>query len=109
MLGYQYGGCYYYTDVGFDPAYAKWSVGSVLQLKVLQDLYQQDGRPELFDFSTGYGEHKERFGSESRLEANVLLMPRTVRARWIAASFLASEWLSSTVQTRWTGLASRQN
>jgi len=97
MLGYQYGGCYYYTDVGFDPVYAKWSVGSVLQLKVMQDLYQQDGRPELFDFSTGYGEHKERFGSESRLEANVLLMPRTMRARWMAASFLASEWVSETV------------
>jgi hypothetical protein len=45
MLGYQYGGCYYYTDVGFDPEYAKWSVVRFLQLKVMQDLYQNEDVP----------------------------------------------------------------
>ena len=40
MIGAQAAGAiYYYIDVGFDPDYAKWSVGSMLQLKVLRDLY----------------------------------------------------------------------
>jgi hypothetical protein len=88
MLGYQYhGACYYYMDVGYDPEYASWSVGSVLQLKVLQDLYAQSDRPEVFDFSIGQGDHKRRFGNRSRREANVLLLPNTVRSRVLAFTF----------------------
>ncbi len=92
MLGYQYAGCYYYTDVGYDPDYAKWSVGSVLQLKVMQHLYSRDDRrPLLFDFSTGYGSHKARFGNVARREANVLLLPRTLTNRLKATAFLVNE------------------
>jgi len=91
MLGYQYAGCYYYTDVGYEPGYADWSVGSVLQLKVIQDLYARDGRPGIFDFSTGYGSHKARFANFSRREANVLLLPRSLKNRAIASAFLLNE------------------
>jgi CelD/BcsL family acetyltransferase involved in cellulose biosynthesis len=91
LLGYQYGGCYYYMDVGYDPRYAQWSVGSVLQLKMLQDLYTRSDRPALFDFSTGYGTHKERFANFSRLEVNVLLFPRTIANGCIAVAYQVSE------------------
>lgn len=109
MLGYQYGDCYYYTDVGYDPEYANWSVGSVLQLKVLQDLYARDNRPSLFDFSTGYGSHKGRFGNLARREANVLLLPNTVANRLLASAFLATERVSSAAVSfvDWLGLKAR--
>ena len=94
MLGFEYTDCYYYTDVGYDPEYASWSVGTILQLKVLQDLYEGGSPPSLFDFSTGYGSHKARFGNVSRLEANVLLLPRTLRNRAIVAAFQSGERFS---------------
>ncbi|MGI9509524.1 MAG: GNAT family N-acetyltransferase [Geminicoccaceae bacterium] len=79
MLAYQYQGRFYYTDVGYDPEFARWSVGSVLQLLVMEELYEQPDRPEQFDFATGYGEHKARFGNASSEEANWLLLPRSLR------------------------------
>jgi CelD/BcsL family acetyltransferase involved in cellulose biosynthesis len=96
MLGHQYGGCYYYDDVGYDPKFAKWSVGSVLQLKVLEELFGSPTRPEYFDFSTGYGPHKGRFGNLSRREANVLVLPRTLRNAALATAYRASDGLSKT-------------
>lgn len=81
MLGGQYGDCYYYDDVGYDPDFSKWSVGSVLQLEVLQQLLARADKPRNFDFSTGYGEHKGRFGNYSRKERNVLVFPRNTRNR----------------------------
>jgi CelD/BcsL family acetyltransferase involved in cellulose biosynthesis len=90
MLGYQHRGCYYYTDVGYDPHFAEWSVGSVLQLKVMQHLYAADNRPSRFDFSTGYGTHKARFGNFQRTETNLLLLPRTLRNRLLVFAHRAT-------------------
>ena len=79
MLGYLYRDTYYYVDVGYDPDWAKWSVGTILHLEVFRDLIEGTQRSEWFDFSSGTGVHKERFGNESRAEANYVLLPRTVR------------------------------
>ena len=98
MIGAQApGAIYYYIDVGFDPDYAKWSVGSMLQLKVLRDLFASPGTPALFDFSTGEGEHKARFGNQSRPEANVMLLPKTMRMR---ATVMAYAWTERLVDGR---------
>ena len=78
MLGYIYQTTYYYIDVGFDPAWSKYSVGSVLQMEVLEDLYKLPSPPEVFDFSTGYGEHKARFGNHQQNEINMILLPGTM-------------------------------
>lgn len=94
MLGYQYLDCYYYIDVGYDPAFANLSVGSVLQLMVLKDLYARGAPPALFDFSTGYGAHKARFGNFARSEVNLLLLPRTLENRLLAQAFRWSERFS---------------
>jgi hypothetical protein len=90
MLGHQYGGCYYYDDVGYDPDFAKWSVGTVLQLKVIEELYSAQNRPRFFDFSTGYGSHKGRFGNLSRREVNLLVLPKTAKNIALRATYLAS-------------------
>ena len=87
MVGYQYEDCFFYIDVGYDPEWAKYSVGSVLQLEVMEDLYRRDNTPTLFDFSTGHGPHKSRFGKESHEEVNMLLLPNTLGNRMLAIAF----------------------
>lgn len=81
MLGYIYKSTYYYIDVGFNPDWSKYSVGSVLQLEVLEDLYHLDLPPISFDFSTGYGEHKARFGNVEQNEINMMLLSKTFKNR----------------------------
>jgi hypothetical protein len=88
MIGYQCHGCYYYIDVGYDPDWAALSVGSVLQYDVLLDLYERDDTPATFDFSTGDGEHKARFGNHSQMEINILLLPNTVGNRILKGAYL---------------------
>ena len=41
----------------------------------MKDLVEDPERPEIFDFSTGDGDHKGRFGNFSRSEVNLLLLP----------------------------------
>lgn len=93
MLGFQYGSGYDYTDVGFDPDRAAASVGTVLQIKVMRHLYASAElpRPTLFDFSTGYGAHKARFGNRAREEVNLLLLPRSLRGRVLRAAYTGNE------------------
>lgn len=95
MLAYQYRDCFYYTDVGFDPAFARWSAGSMLQLLVMEDLYAQPNRPAVFDFASGYGEHKARFGNASTEEANWLLLPRSLRNAVLAGAYRRLDGLAS--------------
>lgn len=75
MLGFVYRSCYHYIDVGFNPEWANYSVGSVLQLEVIEDLYSLATPPKSFDFSTGFGEHKARFGNTEQEEVNLLFLP----------------------------------
>ena len=79
MIGYQYRGTYYYVDVGFDPDWDRFSVGTLLHQEVLRDLIGSADRPQWFDFSSGSGPQKERFSNRSRAEANFLLVPKTLR------------------------------
>jgi CelD/BcsL family acetyltransferase involved in cellulose biosynthesis len=95
MLGYQYLDCYYYIDVGYDPAYANFSVGSVLQLMVLKDLYTRGTLPAIFDFSTGYGAHKARFGNFAQRQVNLLLLPKTLDNHSLALAFRWTERASA--------------
>jgi CelD/BcsL family acetyltransferase involved in cellulose biosynthesis len=53
----------------------------------MEDLYRRDNTPTLFDFSTGYGPHKSRFGKEFREEVNMLLLPNTLGNRMLAVAF----------------------
>lgn len=94
MLGYLYGETYYYVDVGFDPDWEKWSVGTILHLAVFQDLIEGPQRARWFDFSSGTGVHKRRFGNESRAEANYLLLPRTLRNTLLVGCYRSAEALA---------------
>jgi Acetyltransferase (GNAT) domain len=90
MLGYLYRRTYHYMDVGYDPAWAQWGVGSILQMEVMKDLIEDPERPEIFDFSTGYGDHKARFGNFSRSEVNLLLLRKCSRNAILVAAYAAT-------------------
>lgn len=95
MLGMLHHGTYYYLDVGYDPDWAKWSVGSVLQVEVMRDLFGLPEPPRRFDFATGYGTHKARFANLSRREVNYLLLPRGLRSALLLGGYRATEAMST--------------
>jgi hypothetical protein len=97
ILGFQYGGCYYYEDVGYDPAFAKWSVGTVLQVKAIEEIFGAPGKPAYFDFSTGVGQHKRRFGNVERPEVNLLVFRRTLRNRFVTSAYKATDGTSEMI------------
>ncbi|GAA0369680.1 hypothetical protein GCM10009092_37430 [Bowmanella denitrificans] len=97
MLGHIYHSCYYYIDVGYDPDWGQYSVGSVLQLHVIEQLYGLSSVPKTFDFSVGYGEHKARFGNHQQEEVNMLLMPATMRNRIFVWLYSSLEWWSDSI------------
>ncbi len=76
ILGWQYASRFYAAAIGFDPSWASYRVGTVLQLLVLEDLYKEN-TPELYDFAT-FAEYKAQFSTESYLEASVWLFRRRV-------------------------------
>ena len=56
-IGYQYRDVYVSSECGFDPEFANWGVGSILQQFILQDLYVAD-RPREFNLGFGDNEYK---------------------------------------------------
>jgi len=95
MLGYQYSGTYYGLEIGYDNDWRKWSVGSILKMEVLKDLFSRDDCPQLFDCSTGWSEHKARFSNCEEKEVNVLLLPRTLKNRVLYSGYISLEYCSS--------------
>jgi CelD/BcsL family acetyltransferase involved in cellulose biosynthesis len=67
-----------YQHVGYDPAYAKWSPGTVLLYLVLERLYAEPG-PRLFDFTEGESQQKEVFSTGSTSCADIYYLKRSLR------------------------------
>ena len=109
MVGYQYANRFFYIDVGYDPEWANFSVGSVLQWEVIEDLYKRGNTPTIFDFSTGYGRHKSRFGKDAREEVNILLLPATPGNRMLAAAWRGVNTVSDTAVLALDGLGVKQS
>jgi hypothetical protein len=74
VVGYQFREVYYHYNIGHDPAWSELSVGTVLQLLVLEDLFSQN-TPEIYDLG-GYVAYKNYFATESYTEAMVFLFAR---------------------------------
>ncbi len=64
-----------YDYLGYDPAHASSSPGTVLQLLVLEHLFAER-RFGVFDFTEGEGQHKESFSTASCLCADVYVISR---------------------------------
>lgn len=63
---------------GYDPALSHLSVGTYLLLQVLDDLCR-DKQARVVDFGRGDDEYKQRFGTRSWFEGNVLIYAPTLR------------------------------
>ena len=65
-----------YAYLGYDPDFRKLSVGTVLHMAALEQLFAED-RFRYFDFTEGSGAHKAMFGTHSIAAANVILLKRS--------------------------------
>jgi CelD/BcsL family acetyltransferase involved in cellulose biosynthesis len=94
-----------YAYLGYDPAYAEFSPGTVLQLEAMRDL-MEEGRFRLFDFTEGEGQHKRQFGTGALECVDLLLLRPSVANSLIGhalGGFDGAVALAKAVATR-TGL-----
>lgn len=66
-----------YAYLGYDPAHAALSPGTVLQLEAMREL-MEEGRFALFDFTEGDGQHKRQFGTGALDCVDLLLVRPTL-------------------------------
>jgi Acetyltransferase (GNAT) domain len=64
-----------YNYLGYDPAYAALSPGTVLQFLALQALFAER-RFAMFDFTEGEGQHKKIFSTQNVLCGDVFVLNR---------------------------------
>ena len=74
-----------YAHVGYDPAFADLSPGSVLQFEAMRMLLEEK-RFRLFDFTEGDGQHKRAFATASVACADLLIVRPTVANLMVARS-----------------------
>ena len=72
-----------YSHLGYDPAFADLSPGSVLQLEAMRAL-MAEGRFRRFDFTEGEGQHKRQFAT-GHVESVDLLLVRPTPANLAVA------------------------
>ncbi len=78
---------------GYDPAYRKWSVGSLLDFLVIEAIHQ-DPEIDMLDFGEGEGEYKQRFANMRIDAAHVLFFKPTPRNLALVGGHLAISRLS---------------
>ena len=69
-----------YAHLGYDPAFAHLSVGTVLQMDALERLFGEQ-RYRWFDFTEGDGAHKAMFGTHSAACSSLMLLQPTLANR----------------------------
>ena len=82
-----------YGHLGFDPAFARYSPGIVLQLLALESLFSENGY-QVFDFTEGDGAHKRLFSTTERYCGNVFYLRSTIKNRLILRLHIAVRWFS---------------
>lgn len=70
--GIVYGRVYFADAIGYSPQWGNFSPGTILFVKVLEDL-SQNTQVEIFDYGFGSAGYKERFGTKSWPEASVFI------------------------------------
>jgi len=76
-----------YAYLGYDPAFADLSPGTVLQLEAMRML-MEEGRFRWFDFTEGDGQHKRQFAT-SAIDSLDLMLLRPSIGNYAATSALA--------------------
>jgi CelD/BcsL family acetyltransferase involved in cellulose biosynthesis len=76
--GRLYNSVMYLEWTGYNPAYRKFELGTVLFLKMIEDLCRSGVRE--MDYGTGASVYKERFGDNSRPEASLCIYAPTFKS-----------------------------
>jgi hypothetical protein len=107
VVGYQYEGMFVMDEIGHDPELSKHSVGTVLQLLTVEDLFDYK-RADIFDLQ-GYAWYKGELSNESYLQGAIFLFRRGTYPRFLRAGHrmcsVITKGVSSTLD-RW-GLKSK--
>lgn len=69
-----------YAYLGYDPDWARLSVGTVLQMDALERLFAEQ-RYRWFDFTEGDGAHKQMFGTHAAACSSLVLLEPTLANR----------------------------
>jgi CelD/BcsL family acetyltransferase involved in cellulose biosynthesis len=94
LLNYFYAGKYFFFIGGFDPDYARWSVGTVLFGYAIQHAIEEGARE--FDFLRGEEEYKYRLGAQNRHYRTL----KVVKPHWRSHSLLQIMKFEEFVQAR---------
>jgi hypothetical protein len=93
-VGFQHEGVFLLLETGFDPALSKHSVGMVLQMLTVEDLFAHN-TPEVLDLSS-YGSWKEVLSTGSYLETKALLFCPGAYTRFVQEGHRAFQAVSRT-------------
>jgi hypothetical protein len=72
QFGLRYDTVYYMVSIGYDPAFKSYRVGTILFLKVLESLCD-DNSIDMIDFYFGDAEYKKHYGTEHWPEASAYI------------------------------------
>jgi Acetyltransferase (GNAT) domain len=67
-----------YDQTGYDPDFSNYSPGTVLQFKIIEDLFKREGI-DYYDLCTGEGIHKEIFATGHIFCGNAYFFPLTIK------------------------------
>jgi CelD/BcsL family acetyltransferase involved in cellulose biosynthesis len=98
------GGTYYSSSTGYDPAYTKQGVGTILLLRLFEDLCA-DPDVGIVDFGWGDAVYKRRWANDSWQEHDVIVFAPTVRA--VRTSLIRTGILATDRGARWLSDATR--
>lgn len=93
-VGCVYGDTFHSEYTGYDPELREYEIGSLLVAHLMEELVGEGVR--FVDFGLGSAFYKQRFGSESWEECNLMLYAPTLRNRLVAMSLAAAKRLRST-------------
>ena len=81
-LGELYRDTFTVFSIGYDPAYRKYELGTLLFLRVVDDLCKL-GTVRFIDFGFGDASYKSRFGDHATREATLLVFAKSPRGVWL--------------------------
>ena len=81
VLGFQYRDVYHYSDIGFDDQYSRFSPGSVLLFKLIEDLIENTPL-KWVNFGIGDSEYKRQFANDKVADDSLLILRGNLRNRW---------------------------